>query len=195
MKFLIPVLIVILSWMGMGQSGAQTIAFGPDTAKIFGYISYSVVGKYKARFNSFKGRIALDEKWQRIRSVYLEINAGSIKSNHPWYDRIVRSPRALYTAKYPKIIFKSDEINQDKGGYMVRGILEMHGVKRRMVFPFKVGIAVDRATKRKLLVFTGHWKINRKDFNIVWNRLLDRGGVLVGDYFTVNWVIKAYMNP
>ena len=49
-------------------------------------------------------------------------------------------------------------------------------------------------SKRKLLIVKGSWQFNRKDFNIIWNHLLDRGGVLVGDYVTVDWGIRAYIN-
>ncbi len=187
--------ILIVSW-GMGGSQASTqeiITFGPQETKIIGSIPYSVIGRYKAEFTSFKGRIILDEDTRQIQSVYLEIDAKSIKSNHPLYDRLARSRRLLNTVRFPKIIFRSDEIVQDKNGYRVKGILEMHGIKRRMTFPFKVGIVIDQGTKQRLLDIQGNWSINRKRFNIVWNRLLDRGGIVVGDYFTVNWGIKVYL--
>ncbi len=69
----------------------------------------------------------------------------------------------------------------------------MHGIKRRMIFPFKVKMMVDRDTHWKLFDLQGRWNINRKDFNIIWNKYLDRGGVLVSDIFTVNWGIRAYI--
>jgi polyisoprenoid-binding protein YceI len=174
-----------------GQSYAGGIVtFGPHETQIEGSIKYSVIGRYVAHFNSFKGRINLDVKSQRIQSVYLDIEAGSIQSNHPWCDKIARSRRLLYTARYPKIIFKSDEIIQDESGYKVKGVLEMRGIKRRLIFPFKVEILIDQKAKRKLLDLKGNWNINRKDFNIIWNKYLDHGGVLVSDIFTVNWGIK-----
>src|SRR5689334_22964550 len=115
MKFLILVIFTASLGMGICQSDAQgIITFGPRDTKIDGSIPYAVMGKYKVRFNAFKGRITLDEKSQRIQSVYLEIEASSIKSNRPWYDKIARSRRLLYTARYPKIIFKSDKIIKDE---------------------------------------------------------------------------------
>ena len=69
---------------------------------------------------------------------------------------------------------------QDASGYKVQGVLEMHGVKRRMIFPFK----------REGLDIKGSWNINRKDFNIIWSKTLDHGGVLVGDIFTVDWGLR-----
>jgi len=182
----------VLLGMGAGRSSAnEIVTFGPRETKIEGSIQYTLIGKYVARFNSFKGRVVLDERSQRVRSVYLDIDAGSIQSNHPRCDRIARSRRLLDTARYPKIVFKSDEIIQDESGYQVKGVLEMHGIKRRMIFPFKVEIIPDQKNEPKLLDLHGSWNIDRKDFNIIWSKYLDHGGILVSDIFTVNWGIKA----
>ena len=192
---LILFLLFILLGMETGRSyGEEILTFGPRETKIIGSIPYTVIGQYKAQFHVFKGRIGLDERTLQVQSVYLEIEVKSIKSNCPWCDKIARSRRLLYAARYPKIIFKSDTITQDQSGYQVKGVLAMHGVKRRMTFPFKAGIFYDQKMKRKTLDLKGIWNINRKHFNIVWNKLLDRGGVLVGDDFTVNWGIKEYVN-
>jgi len=192
MKSLVLILFALTVWgvTGISQSFAQgVVTFGPKETKIYGSIPYSVIGEYKAQFSVFRGKITLNANLQRIQSVYLEIEASSIHSNCPWCDRVARSRRLLHTSLYPKIIFKSDKIIKDDSGYKVKGVLEMHGIKRRMIFPFRVVMMGDQ--KREVFDLKGSWIINRKDFNIVWSKLLDRGGILVGDYFTVNWGIKA----
>ena len=195
MKSFIFIFFTLTTFLGMGisRSPAQgVVIFGPQETKIEGSIKYSVLGRYTVHFNNFKGRIILDEKPQRVRSVYLEINAASLKSNHPWYDKLARSRRLLNAARYPKIIFKSDKILQDAGGYQVKGVLEMHGIRRRMIFPFKAEI-IGQNSQWKLLDIKGSWNIDRKDFNIIWNKYLDHGGIVVSDVFTVNWGIRAYI--
>ena len=191
MKFLTSFILAVIFGMCIGRSFAQGIVtFGPKETKIEGSIPYSVIGKYKAQFRSFTGRITLDESLQRIQSVYLEIEVNSIHSNSSWCDKIARSRRLLHASLYPKIIFKSDKIVKDESGYKVKGVLEMHGIKRRMIFPFTA--AIDQ--KMGLLDIKGSWMINRRDFNIIWNKYLDHGGVIVGDFFTVDWGIKTYIH-
>jgi polyisoprenoid-binding protein YceI len=179
-----------LAIVGSSPSFAQSvITFGPKETRINGSIPYTVIGNYKAHFRSFKGQITLTNK--SIESVYLEIEARSIASNCPWCDRLARSHRLLYTAKYPKIIFKSWEIFQDQGQWMVKGELMMHGITRPMTFPFDVNIIKDPISLREILEIKGTWVFNRKAFNIIWNKVLDRGGIIVGDNITVQWGIKA----
>jgi len=189
MKNILLVLILFLAG-GSNISGAATIvSFGPRETRMDGSIPYTVIGKYKAHFRVFNGRSVLDGP--RVASVYLKIEAGSILSNCPWCDKLARSRRLLNAARYPSIIFKSDKIIQDNGGLKVKGVLEMHGVKRRMIFPFQARRSFDPAGKRTVLNLEGSWRIKRKDFNIIWNKYLDRGGVLVGDILTVDWAIKV----
>jgi polyisoprenoid-binding protein YceI len=165
----------------------RIITFGPQETKINGSIKYSVIGRYKAQFGAFQGSITIDERSNNIRSVYLEIEASSIQSDCQWCDQIVRSDKLLAVKKYPKIIFKSTEIISSGENYTVKGTLDVHGVTKDMRFPFAVKIDA----KEKTLDVEGQWMINRKDFKITWNKLLDQGGVLVGNYFTVDWGIKA----
>jgi polyisoprenoid-binding protein YceI len=185
-RFLSAVLVFLA---GMPFSYAhETMSFGPKEAKIEGSIKYSLIGKYIANFKRFQGKVTLDGPWPE--SVCLYIDAASIKSNCPWCDKIVRSRRLLNTAHYPQVVFKSDKIIRAAEGYNVKGTLEMHGIKRPMIFPFKVQTIIDPRTKTRLLAMEGKWRINRKEFNIVWNKLLDHGGVLVSDEFIVDWKLK-----
>ena len=65
-------LMIIIGGIGISQSNAQeAVTFGPKETRIDGSIPYSIIGKYKARFSSFKGRIVLDDHLRRIQSVYL----------------------------------------------------------------------------------------------------------------------------
>jgi len=197
MKFLTLIFyaLSLVFTMGIGQSYAQElITFGPQETKIEGEIPYSVIGKYKAQFRAFNGRITFGEKSLAVQSVYLKIEVRSIVSNCSWCDKIARSRRLLNARRYPDIIFKGYKIIHDDNGFKVKGVLEMHGVRKTMIFPFHVEIIDEQKIKKKLLVLHGSWVINRKVFNIIWNKYLDHGGILVGDYFTVNWGIKVCLN-
>jgi len=185
-------LMVVVLIMATASSYAfDVIEFGPKETRISGMIKYSVIGKYKASFDAFKGKISVDELSHDVRSVYLEIQVSSIDSNCRWCDGIVRSRQLLYTEKYPQIIFKSNEIIREGADYRVQGTLQMHGVTKSMTFPFKVNIVEER--HKNFLDLNGTWVINRKDFGVIWSALFDRGGILVGDNITVDWGIRRCM--
>lgn len=181
------VLIGLYFW-GIGMSYALSdVPFGPKEAQINGSIKYSVIGKYNAQFQSFNGKITLDKSAKKIQSVYLEIDAASIQSDCRWCDNIVRSQQLLAVEKYPQIIFQSTEIIENKQGYMAKGTMDLHGIKREVSFPFDA-VFLDNS---HVLNVQGQWHIRRKDFKITWNALLDHGGILVGDHIAVDWKIQT----
>lgn len=175
---------------GPPARAAEGFSLGPDNTLITGSIAYAVLGKYKAHFKVFHGNVSLEKSSGQVQSVDVEIQAASIKSNCPNCDRAARSRRLLNTIRYPKIIFKSDKIWKVVGQYKVLGVLEMHGVRKRIGFPFTVKVYEDPERHLRSIDLKGQWRLNRKDFNIKWNRYLDHGGVLVGDTFTVDWWIR-----
>lgn len=174
-----------------GISSAATIEFGPKETQIKASIKYTVIGQYIAGFDSFKGVITVDQQSGKVLSVLLEIDAQSIHSNCKPCDNIVRSSQLLDTARYPKIVFRSNAITEGENGYLVTGILDLHGKKNEVSFPFDLVIDEVAVTGQKILDIKGKWVINRKEFDIIWNKLLDKGGVLVGNHITVRWGIKT----
>lgn len=166
-----------------------SVEFGPAQTELQGSIKYSVIGRYLARFERFNGQINVDPATGLVRSVELRIEADSIKSDCGWCDKIVRSPQLLDTAKYPEIVFQGSEITADGDGYIVRGFLDMHGKRREMSFPFDATVSLEDSGQQ--LAASGRWVINRKEFDITWNRLLDKGGMLVGNHVTVEWQVNV----
>lgn len=189
MKFL-NLLVVILPGVMLALSGhsfADTVYIVDcKNSSINGRIKYSVIGQYRSNFKECSGRIIYDKDQRQIKSVVLEIRSKSIHSNCRWCDDIVRSKQLLDTEQHPLITFKADVIENKNDAYVASGDLNLHGITRELNANF---VIEDRSDD--VLEARGQWILRRKDFGITWNRLLDHGGVLVGDHITVDWHIKA----
>ncbi len=158
----------------------------PQSA-IKGAISYSVIGMYRSIFKDCSGKIVYDSLQAQVKSVEISITTASLESDCKWCDRIVRSKQVLDAAAYPVITFKSENFENKEDGPWASGIFNLHGVAKNLRAPFDLKEQNDNT-----LSLTGTWELRRKDFNIIWNRWLDYGGILVGDYITVNWQVKAH---
>lgn len=185
------VLLIVLSFIFplSESSGFTRVSIGPQEAKIISSIKYSVIGLYRAEFEQFSGNITINQDSKELQSVDLNISVASLKSNCSWCDKIVRSKQLLSVEEFPQIIFLSHEIVKGVEGYMVKGVLSLHGQSKVISFPFESNRSQETETGITRLTVKGQWLINRKDFNILWNRVLDKGGVLVGDFITVDWEI------
>lgn len=182
-------LVVWICFLIATPSGAraETIyAFACPETEIKASIPYNLIGKYVAQFTNCKGLIEYDSAAKEFKKVAIKIDAGSIRSNCAWCDRVVRSRRILETAVYPFLTFQGERfalIDSEPG---VTGDLTVHGVTKPLEFKFNIVEADER-----FLIIEGTWLIRRKDFKIIWSKVLDHGGVVVGDTVTLKWRVRA----
>jgi polyisoprenoid-binding protein YceI len=167
---------------------AKVYSFDCKDSKVQGSIKYAVIGSYNGSFDVCQGKIGYDPVQQRVESVDLQIKVRSVHSQCPWCDKLAVSRRLLNPNVYPFISFKSHEFEKRSAHeYLVKGVITMHGVARSI----KSGFTLHEEDQGGLYL-KGDWVLRRKDFNIVWNKALDHGGVVVGEDMTVSWKVKAH---
>lgn len=173
-------------WFSSSAVAQTAYEFSCPESTVKASIAYNMIGKYKAAFSSCQGMIVYDSQTKEFKSVEIKINAASIQSNCAWCDRVVKSRRLLETAIYPEFIFNSESFKVKNNVHWVAGLLTVHGVTRKLESSFEVIEATDR-----WLMMSGTWRIPRKQYKIIWSKVLDHGGIVVGDVVIVNWRVRA----
>ena len=96
---------------------------------------------------------------------------------------------------YPEITFVSTGVEpagDDK--FRVTGDLTLRGVTRPVTLDVEyTGTATDSFGNVRV-GFEGSAQLNRKDFGVNWNALLEGGGVMVSDKVTVEFEVSAIKN-
>ncbi len=183
--------------LGAGISPAWAVGapavykIDPSRSNLHGSIHYTVLGKYEAQFQEFGGTISFDPKDLPNSSVQLSIKVASLKSRFARLDRAVISKRLLDARQYPWITFTGRSITRVGDHFQITGEVSLHGIKRELTFPFQLQGPWKDQKGNALLTAQGTWIIRRKDFQVIWNKLLDQGGVIVGDHVTVDWKVTA----
>jgi len=111
------------------------------------------------------------------------IDAASINTGHAQRDEHLRGPDFFEVTKYPTITFVSKKvIKTEPNRLKVVGDLTIHGVTR------EITVDVEGPTPEVKDPWgnfrrgaTATAKINRRDFGLTWNKVLDSGGLVVGD--------------
>jgi polyisoprenoid-binding protein YceI len=148
-----------------------------------------MIGKVRGRFTAFSGQIRADPARPEHASVEFAIQAASINTGLPRRDDHLRGADFFDVKKYPEITFKSTKVTvQGKDSYVVHGPLSMHGVVKTVVLPVAVTAAAGNERGNETLRFEIKTTLDRKDYGIVWNKVLGSGGLLLGD--DVDVVIK-----
>ncbi len=170
---------------------ADTYTSDPAHSNV-GFKIRHLVSYVTGRFTDFNAAIQLEPADPTKSSVTFTIKAASIDTNEPKRDAHLKSPDFFDVAKYPELTFTSTKIVKGSGDtYQVTGTFAMHGVTKEITIPVEfLGTTKDPwGTDRA--GFSTSFVLDRKDYGIVWNKVLDAGGTLVGDEVTATINLEA----
>jgi polyisoprenoid-binding protein YceI len=138
--------------------------------------------KVPGSFNRFSGAVSFDPADLSTAKVTAEIDAASIDTNKEERDKHLRSADFFDVEKLPTIRFESTSAAvTGKDQAKVLGNLTMHGVTRPVELQAtSLGSLIDPWGNQRA-GFEARTTIQRKDFGIVWNKVLDAGSTMLGD--------------
>ena len=148
------------------------------------------------RFNDFTGTIMLDEQNLSASSVDATIQAASIFTANEKRDKHLRSADFFAVDSIPTITFKSTKVSGQPGGKLtIEGNLSVRGVTRPVVLEGTMlgagALGVEGQAAGYRAGFEATTTINRKHFNVTWNRTLDQGGTMLGDDVVITIGVEA----
>jgi polyisoprenoid-binding protein YceI len=170
---------------------AETWSIDPDHSSIGFKVRHMMVSNVKGTFGTFRGIAEVDEKDITRAKITVTIDTASITTGVAKRDEHLRSADFFDTARYPTMSYVSKKVEKSGNDRMkVYGDLTLRGVTKPVV------LDVEGPTK----AYKDPWgnirrgasataTINRKDFGLVWNQVIEAGGVLVGD--EVNIILEA----
>jgi polyisoprenoid-binding protein YceI len=146
-------------------------------------VRHLMVSTVRGEFGKTTGTLTLDEQDPTKSTIEATIDATSINTRIAKRDDHLKSPDFFDVAKYPTITFKSKKIEAvGEGKFKVTGDLTMHGVTKEIVLNVEGTTKSFKDPMGKLRIGGGATtKLNRKDFGLAYNKVLESGGVLVGD--------------
>ncbi len=170
---------------------ADTYNVDPAHSNV-GFKIRHLVSYVTGRFTDFAGAIQLDAADLAKSSVTFTIKTGSIDTAEPKRDTHLKSPDFFDVAKYPEMTFSSTKIAKGSGdAYQVTGQFSMHGVTKEITIPVEfIGTTKDPWGGERA-GFSTTFVLDRKDYGIEWNKVLDTGGTLVGNEVTATVNLEA----
>jgi len=115
-------------------------------------------------------------------AVEATINAASLVTNDAKRDDHLRSADFLDVEHYPTIIFQSRKIERaEHERYRMTGDLTIHGVTRPVTLDVVYSGEVKDPWGNTRAGFSAEGIINRKDWGLGWNAVLETGGLVVSE--------------
>jgi polyisoprenoid-binding protein YceI len=157
-------------------------------------VKHMMVSKVKGQFDSYTADVeAADLTDLTTASIAFKFDVTSINTHSEDRDNHLKSGDFFDTEKYPTIDFKSTSITKDGDDYKVTGDLTIKDVTKPVTFDVEFGGKGTNPWGVEVYGFEAETKINREDFGLTWNAVLESGGVLVGKDIKIK--VELEVNP
>jgi polyisoprenoid-binding protein YceI len=141
-----------------------------------------MVATVRGQFKNYRGSVRLDPKDFTRSRFEGEIDVASIDTDNVDRDNHLRTNDFFDAQNHPKITFKSTRIEvKDAGEYLVHGDLTIRGVTKPVALDVEFLGTSKNPYGKTVAGFNARGTINRKDFGVNFNALLETGGVAVSE--------------
>jgi polyisoprenoid-binding protein YceI len=155
-------------------------------------VRHMVVSKVRGRFTKYSGTLAIDDADLTRSVVEATIDASSIDTGTAQRDTHLRSPDFLDVERFPEIRFRSTRIHKlADDRYHLIGDLTVRDVTREVSMDVEYGGQAKDPWGNARIGFIAKATLDRKEFGLLWNQVLEAGGVLVGDRVDIELEVQA----
>jgi len=135
----------------------------------------------RGRFTGFTVDVESDDE-TRLSRVEAVIDPASIDTGVADRDAHLRSADFFDAERFPEIRFAGTTVEEvGRGRYRVSGDLSMHGSQQQASFEVDVRDPINDPFGNVRVAAEGSGKLNRKDWGLTWNQVLEAGAMLVGE--------------
>jgi polyisoprenoid-binding protein YceI len=189
------VAVVALAATSLSLTAASTTTverYDFDTAHTYtGFnVRHLAVTNVKGKFTRFSGHIMLDESDVTRSTVNVTIDAGSIDTSNQRRDDHLRSGDFFEAEGFPDLTFVGRRVERSGDDLVLVGDLTIRDVTKEVRMPFELTGPVTTSNGQKMLGAEGSLRVNRFDYGLQWNRLMEAVQV-VGDEVRIELHVEA----
>ena len=171
---------------------AQTKWLLDSTHSELGFkIKHLMISNVSGSFKNFNAEVISEGIDFSTAQINLSAEMASISTNNEQRDDHLRNSDFFEVEKYPKLTFKSTRVEKvDSDTYTLHGELTMKGITKPVRLSVEYnGVAKDPWGNEKAgFVVTG--KINRSDWGVNFNGVLETAGVMLSEEVKINSEIQ-----
>ncbi|WP_321778526.1 YceI family protein [Sulfurimonas sp.] len=151
-------------------------------------VKHMMISNVKGSFEKFSGTFSIDEKTKHLSAVNGTLEVSSLTTKDAKRDKHLKSADFFDAVKYPQMHLKLLKHSANKATFE----LTIKDVTKVVTLDVEeISGTIKDPWGNTRLAFELHGKINRKDFNINFNQLLETGGLIVGDTVKFDIILEG----
>lgn len=176
-------LLSILMCTFINVSYAKKLEIVHEHSKIGFNINYMMVTDVEGTFKKYQGDFEINDAENALSNIQVNVETKSVDSNDKKRDFHLKGHEFFYSAKFPQATFKANgpvTIAPHKE-FRVEGTMTFRDVSKPFTFTGTYKGKQKDPWGKDNYFFELKGTMNRKDYGIVWNKVMDNGGALIGD--------------
>jgi polyisoprenoid-binding protein YceI len=150
-------------------------------------VRHMMISTVRGQFGGVKGVMTYDPKNPAASSVEATIDCTTVNTGEPKRDSDLKTAEFFDVKRYPVMTFKSKRVDVAGAGKLrVTGDLTINAITHQVVLDVEGPTAPIRDTQgREKIGVSGTAKVSRKEYGILYNPIMESGGVAVSDEVTI----------
>lgn len=180
------------------RAQAATWAIDPGHSATQFAVRHMVVSNVKGQFDGPTGTVTFDPaNIADTLRVEASIDARTINTRNPDRDKDLRSDAFFDVNRFPRITFRSKRAEPSASGrFKLTGDLTMHGVTKEVVLDVEGPTPEIKDIWGNARVgATASTVLDRRDFGLLYSRILEGGGAVVGNDVTITIDLEVTRQP
>lgn len=185
--------LILIALLGIAQTAVFAQPTNWTVDPVHSFVKFSVshmtISSVDGLFKTFSGTMTSPAKDFNNAKINFTIDVNSISTDNDMRDKHLKSDDFFNAEKYPNITFVSTSFKKYKANtYMLQGNLTIRNITKKVTIPVVYGGTIKDPYGLMRAGFKGAGKISRKEYGLLYNKLTEAGGAIVGDEvtFTVN---------
>ncbi len=153
---------------------------------------HMVISEVEGQFNKFDFSFSIEGDDLTTSQIELTIDANSVDTRNNDRDNHLRSSDFFDVKKYPEIKFKSSsvkKVNDEK--YKLTGDLTIKDITKPVELDVTYGGQIKDPWGNTRAGFNVKGSLNRFDYGLKWNNLIETGGAVVGKTINISCDIEV----
>jgi polyisoprenoid-binding protein YceI len=164
----------------------------PNHSAAYFSVRHLMISTVRGEFTGITGTVHYDPKNLAGAGLEATIDCSTLHTGVAKRDEQMKGPDFFEVKRYPTMKFSSRNVQTVEAGKLrITGDLTINATTHQVVLDVDGPTAVVKdAQGREKVGLSAAAKINRKDFGIVWNEVLETGGFAVADEVSISLDIE-----
>lgn len=197
MRKTLTILAVALAAAGGSALFAAPYQLDPAHSHLGFTVRHLGIVNVRGEFKQFAfPKLDINAKDPAQSSLRLEVETASIFTDNERRDGHLRTSDFLDVENHPKMVFESERVEKTGDGeFLVHGNLTLRGVTKPVAVEVELAGPIKDPWGHLRIGAEGRVTINRMDYGVAWDEVMETGGLLVSEKVKIQFAIEATKVP